>query len=543
MSKRKGRNHPETAERLSSPYSEKRRRLDPTKWKADEVTEFLMGRCKLAPEVASAVGISGEGLRAALVGGHGEWDISAAPQSQQTLVRRAGMDLVDPLMPKFMLYDADSSGELDADEFQHLAEAVTGTLSSPSNFKKLMATVDLDGNGTVSFAEFKHFVEHSSNPSSMFEHLAEVEDAVLGKLQPYFIHGAEPSLCLGVHNSGGGGPLHGIGGAPVRPMKRLALSSRAKACSGLCGLVLLAVVNIVAALPILFLSDFAVTDRLGSAKPPPPSSAFDGGLLFRSWTDFDAEKVRNFGIVEIEKPGSTGDCIEFVKGTCSWVGGNFGSRQFRDCSRVVHPDKKGGSRDDFQTLQRCYEVLSTIRSVSFLSFISAAASFCFVFTFLAGVSSSSAALGFAATSASRVELLLGTTAVAAAPDLAESFRVFVGLYAAGHVALTALLITFRGQSCFSEWVSGVRICRVTTGSPAPWWLLVCRDLAQGILDTAVVLAMSWSNDETLESRVHFVVNLGVYLLLVTPVLSFFERRPIDLVIGTVLLSQVRQKVD
>lgn len=464
------------------------------------------------------------------------------------------------------MYDADSNGALDPEEFQHLAEAVTGTMSSPADFKKLLETVDLDGNGTISFAEFKHFVESSNSSAlaqtlrgSVFEQLAEVEEAVLGVVQPFFAHGAEPSLSVEVSNNSSGGSTSagegegggGSGGLPVRPTKRLALSSRAKACSGLCGLMILFVINMLASPPALFLSDFVVADRIGSSSIGSSSSmprffaSPDGGALSQAWTKFDSEQVKIFGKIEMEKPGSAGDCIHFVKTTCTWKGGEFGKNEFRECSKRVHPDKKGGSSDDFLRLQDCNNVLTQMRSVCFLAFLSASASFCFIFTLLAGVSSCSAALAFAAASALRVELLLGAMALAAAPDLAGSLRVFIAIYAAGLLVLTAFLVEYRRQSSFAEWVSGSRVCCLS-GNPASRQRLLCRDLSQGLFDTAIIVAISKYNGESLEDRVTFVASLAILLLCVRPVMSFFEREnrgPVDKAVGTVLLSQVRRKAD
>ena len=125
-------------------YTEKRRRVDPLKWKTDEgalspillvaelllhrffvvtlpfwllVSDFLMQRCHLTPKVASAVAVSGDQLKAALIEGPDGWDLSAVPHQKQSAVRSAGMELIDPLMPKVSLLSNKSIVSLPSNKF------------------------------------------------------------------------------------------------------------------------------------------------------------------------------------------------------------------------------------------------------------------------------------------------------------------------------------------------------------------------------------------------------------------------------------------
>jgi hypothetical protein len=149
--------------------NEKRRRLDPKQWTADEVSVYLAGRCDLTPFVASSIEVRGADIDQVLkTGGFEQW-MSNHPQALKNIPKRkydeiqhALAELADPLMKKFMLYDGDSSGDLDYDEFKHLSESITGIHHTNEEFAKLTKTIDLDANGKISFAEFKHFVENDS---------------------------------------------------------------------------------------------------------------------------------------------------------------------------------------------------------------------------------------------------------------------------------------------------------------------------------------------------------------------------------------------
>ena len=65
----------------------------------------------------------------------------------------------DPSTPHlratFAKYDADGSGEIDADELRGLLKDVTGETPTPEEVESFLQDVDADGGGTVSFAEFR----------------------------------------------------------------------------------------------------------------------------------------------------------------------------------------------------------------------------------------------------------------------------------------------------------------------------------------------------------------------------------------------------
>jgi hypothetical protein len=414
-------------------------------------------------------------------------------------------------------------------------------MTTPKKFKTLMEKVDLDGNGTVSFSEFKAFVENAAHSDDLafslrkklIDNLVELEDAVLCVVQPYFTHGGEPSLNIKSATIKRAGDSE-----TFRPVSRLNLSRRAKACSVACGLIVLLLVFMLAFVPVLVISDYAVSDRVQSSSNTDLIRK-SGGALSSSHANFDADKLTTFD------PQPASECIDFAISTCGWKGGQFTKTDFRECSKKVHPDKKGGSAQDFRKLHECSVVLTQARSVCFYYFMSAAASFCVVFTFIAGLSSCTSAVVFAMASIEHADILLGPAVVGVAPDLAESLRAFVAVYALGLVVLVVALVRFRRQTSLAEWLSGSHVCMLD-GAVAVWWLLFLRDATQGALDVAAVVALSWFNGESLKNPVHFMVNMCIQLFCLRPMLYAIEienRNFLDLLFGTAVLSEVRQKMD
>lgn len=175
---------------------EKRRRLDPKQWSSDEVSVYLVGRCNLTPFVASSIEIRGSDIEEIIHPDHDQngfekW-MKTHPQALKNIPKRkyneiqdALSELVDPLMQKFMLYDNDSSGDLDYEEFQHLSESVLNYTYNKQEFLSLIKKIDLDNNGKITFSEFKLFVEnenHAEHPiaqslkGSMFDQLFNIEE-------------------------------------------------------------------------------------------------------------------------------------------------------------------------------------------------------------------------------------------------------------------------------------------------------------------------------------------------------------------------------
>ncbi len=87
MSKRK------IAETLS--FDEKKRRLNPLKWSEDEVSVYIMSRCRLTAHVASSLKIPGKSLSFAA-----QLQLKGVPAERISDVRSALDELSDPLMPK-----------------------------------------------------------------------------------------------------------------------------------------------------------------------------------------------------------------------------------------------------------------------------------------------------------------------------------------------------------------------------------------------------------------------------------------------------------
>jgi len=449
-----------TLARAKSPTTmEKRRRLDPSRWTADEVACYMMARCSLTAHAASAMGVDGAELFA--LANSGAWaDIKGVPARKQAAVRQTTAELFDPLMPKFMLYDWDSSGDLDYDEFKHLAEQVTGQLVPDDDFKVMMAKIDLDANGTVSFAEFKQFVDSCGGAEGEGEgsgggggggahhplarslrHLAldslvGVEGALLGAVQPYLAHGCKPSLAL----------LH----ADLPPVQRLALPPRSKRQASCVALVVLGALALLAFPFALALCDAMVPDRTSARHAASASAAGKASLAFSEVQRTLEESASAEGARRGAQKWAAGHdagaggsqltpsaCLAFFRAECGWgnraasaaatqqrwgnggSGGedragaearavaslSWGDRDKRRCSKKLHADKRGGGGSGgggdngnakFVTLIECSEQFKAARPTFVLVFIRKCAAYVAVVVVLASFSSTSAAVAFAA---------------------------------------------------------------------------------------------------------------------------------------------------
>lgn len=79
---------------------EKRRKVNPTLWSADDVAGYLINKCGLSIDDANSICVSGAGMASALAA----FDQVKVPDAKREVVYEALQELSDPLMPKFMLY-------------------------------------------------------------------------------------------------------------------------------------------------------------------------------------------------------------------------------------------------------------------------------------------------------------------------------------------------------------------------------------------------------------------------------------------------------
>ncbi|CAD7967599.1 unnamed protein product [Amoebophrya sp. A120] len=72
----------------------------------------------------------------------------------------------DQLLKIFKHFDSDGSGSIDVDELRDAMQAL-GIKVTMASAKKIMATIDADGNGTVEWEEFETFFEKCKNPEEI----------------------------------------------------------------------------------------------------------------------------------------------------------------------------------------------------------------------------------------------------------------------------------------------------------------------------------------------------------------------------------------
>ena len=105
---------------------EKKRKIVPAKWTSTEVSEFVAARAQLTKSEAKCVEISGESLQAEPLTAVSDSRLQSVGMTKRKSVVAACNALVDPLMPKFLLYDSSGDGVLDSEEFMHLVCANAG---------------------------------------------------------------------------------------------------------------------------------------------------------------------------------------------------------------------------------------------------------------------------------------------------------------------------------------------------------------------------------------------------------------------------------
>jgi hypothetical protein len=412
----------------------------------------------------------------------------------------AGQRLLDPLFPKFLLYDSNGDGTIDVHEFRHLIKSTTGMNPPREEFDQLMRAADVDGDGGITFAEFKHFCDTNSGVGkslreAVMQKLLAFEEAALNASSPLF-ETTPSAAMLGVSA--------GIG-RTASAIKRLTLTRRARACSTLCSLVLLALAAGLAFGPFLKLSDIAVPD------------AFDIGKLKEEFKRMDRMK-------ELE------ECKNFLTTHCpDWSPGDGWTKSdFRRCSLQCHPDKPNGSESKFRQLKDCNQIFEDLsgpfRQAQYWVLLGLYVGLMTDFVLVAALSSTSAALVYVTLQfSSPVDPVLAT----ALPDLEDSYRLFIVLSGCSLALGTSLLAKFRGQPWLGGWLAGARVCRVSDGLPASTMRVLALDVAQGLTDAALV-ALSVLLPHPYKSVLAFAMFIG--MLISSDKSSFTDMYPVIFII-------------
>ena len=84
------------------------------------------------------------------------------------------------------------------------------------------------------------------------------------------------------------------------------------------------------------------------------------------------------------------------------------------------------------------------------------------------------------------------------PDLIASSRVFV-VFITVALALLHGVLSLRGQSCLSQWLSGTKICDAATGRPVSHLRIHAFDLAAALSDAAIFALVVGASHGSLES--------------------------------------------
>lgn len=476
---------------------DKRRRLYPMLWQRDEVSRYLASSAGLtraaAGKAESALALSGTELRQAVEAS--AWDLEAVPATHRGGVKDAAQELLDPLFPKFLLYDSNGNGAIDGQEFQHLVKATTGRHPSPEEFDELMRAVDVNQDGDISFREFKDFHDHHQSPVAtslrerVFETLLAAEEATLHASSPLFQTTPSPVLLDVCDESGHSASLD----------KRLTLTRRARVCSTLCSMVLLFLVAALAFVPLLKLCDVAVPDTI------------DMGAL--------AEELK---AKDFQQNSKLAECQAWIKANCrewsrsgtkaSAAKNGWAKSDYRRCARSLHPDKPSGSEEKFRKLTECDSSfehrVAASRQLQYMFLLGFYMDFMFKFVVLAACSSTSAALLYTAHTLS--DPAAAAVLVAYLPDMAERFRLFVAL-CAGSLALgTVALARYRGQNSLGGWLAGTHVCRID-GKAAGTLRVLALDCAQGLTGVAWLLTCVWVG-RSLTTVIHIFASTPFALL-------------------------------
>lgn len=451
---------------------EKKRKLVPAKWTSTEVSEFVAARAQLTKSEAKCVEISGESLQAEPLTAVSDSRLQSVGMTKRKSVVAACNALVDPLMPKFLLYDSSGDGVLDSEEFMHLVCANAGKIMpSQAEVEAMMAEADLDCNGGLDFDEFRAFVNTheswaaQSVRSSVFAELLRAEGSFLKAISPLFPR--EPSIAAREIRSGGSKKTKQQQQQPASSVERLKLTSRAKWSSNCCSVCLLFLLAALLFVPAIYLADWAVEDFAHLEEDNLQAEAFNQ-------------------IQTQHKP-----CRQFLKENCPKFTDDqqWSKSDYRSCSKLLHPDK-GGTKELMAQLTECHSLIidgfpGFPRSTAYITFLLLTIAFAVVMVEAASVSSTTAALAVAINF--YVHELPAVGKLTKFPDLVASSRVFVVFITAALLLLHGLL-SLRGQSCLAQWLSGTKICDATTGRPVKPLRVYALDLSAALSD-AVIFAL------------------------------------------------------
>lgn len=441
-------------------WNDKRRRLDPLQWSSEEVKVYLKEQTGILPTTLNKVcDYDGRSLKEALDCGAWGIQLAALPLTHRRALLEAGNDLFDDLMAKFLLYDSDGSGTLEEDEFRHLAHSVTGKIISDAEFRSLMGAADLNGDGGISFPEFKKFVKNTNSAvavslrDSVLESLLSTEAALLSSAANLFSTTPSPALTPSLSS----------------PMQRLTLTAQARTISTFMSAVLMGLLVVLAFPVILKLSDIAIPKQI----------------------NFDALLAPG---QQINPEYSA--CKDFLLHKCGeWSSDRkWSNKDYRQCAKKVHPDKaRSGHGSDYESggqdfirLTFCNDFLKEYteqpRNNQFVVLLGLYSHFTFNFVIVAAGSSVSAALAYAA----RTVLDPSSVKILEFSDLAESFRIFVLLFAGTLALVTCLLSATRDQSSLGGWLAGARICDIRSGQPVGLVRALSLDFLQFLCDLAIM---------------------------------------------------------
>ena len=313
---------------------EKKRKIVPAKWTSTEVSQFVAAKARLTKTEAKCVEISGESLRAEPFTTVRDLRLRSVPQQKRESVVAACDALIDPLMPKFLLYDANGDGMLNSEEFMHLVCAHAGKIMpEKSEVDRMMAECDLDQNGGLDFEEFCSFVNtheswRPSVRSSVFAELLRAESSFIKAISPLFPRQPSPEV-------------RGVNGGSK---KQCSLPRRCTAEAHTCGqdqqqllLVLL------------------------TSSSPRCYSCLD--LMADRWVTSNLEE--DSSITELISPSGNAtqfkNCKQFLKKNCPEFTADeeWSKKDYRGCSKLHHPDK-GGSVELMVHLTECHEGLARL---------------------------------------------------------------------------------------------------------------------------------------------------------------------------------------
>ena len=447
---------------------EKKRKIVPAKWTSTEVSQFVAAKARLTKTEAKCVEISGESLRAEPFTTVRDLRLRSVPEQKRESVVAACDALIDPLMPKFLLYDANGDGMLNSEEFMHLVCAHAGKIMpEKSEVDRMMAECDLDQNGGLDFEEFRSFVNTheswaaKSVRSSVFAELLRAESSFIKAISPLFPR--QPSLEVRGGVNGGSKKQQ----QPASSVQRLKLTPAAKISSNCCSFCLLLLLATLLFVPAILMADWAVEDFSNLEEDSKVSTE----LISPSG---NATQFKN--------------CKQFLKKNCPEFTADeeWSKKDYRGCSKLHHPDK-GGSVELMVHLTECHEVAlrgspEFPRSAAYLAFLSLTIFVAFETVVTASASSTTAALALAIKRYVWDFPELGD--LTNFPDLIASSRVFV-VFITVALALLHGVLSLRGQSCLSQWLSGTKICDAATGRPVSHLRIHAFDLAAALSDAAI----------------------------------------------------------